>query len=126
MPCGLRENGFPSIPCRSNREMANIQDKKRTTAIPWTIYYFKNFIHNYSFIAAPLFDLLRKDSDFKWTTRQVKAFGLLKEKLVSCLYLDILSQMRILLLDAMLLMLESQGPLKIVVPDTVKLELIKA
>ncbi|GFT61271.1 retrovirus-related Pol polyprotein from transposon 17.6 [Trichonephila clavipes] len=45
--------------------------------------YFRKFIPEYSKIAKPLSDLLRKDNSFVFEQPQIKAFGKLKEILTS-------------------------------------------
>ena len=40
--------------------------------------YFRKFIHQYSVIARPLSDLLKKDSEFKFETPEQEAFDKLK------------------------------------------------
>lgn len=43
--------------------------------------YFRKYINSYSIIALPLFNLIKKDSEYKWTEECQKAFETLKEKL---------------------------------------------
>jgi len=43
--------------------------------------YYRRFIENFSKIALPLFKLLTKDIEFRWTTNCQNAFQKLKEKL---------------------------------------------
>lgn len=45
--------------------------------------YYKRFVENFSKIAAPLFNLLKKDSKFDWDDSCQTAFDELKRKLVS-------------------------------------------
>ena len=45
--------------------------------------FFRKFVQNFSQIAAPLYDLTRKDVKFQWTDTCQKAFDLLKERLVT-------------------------------------------
>ena len=45
--------------------------------------YYRGFIKDLSVVAAPLFDLTRKDAAFKWTAEFQGAFNLLKERLVT-------------------------------------------
>ena len=44
--------------------------------------YYRRFIENFSKTAAPLFQLLAKDSEFSWSTSFQQSFETLKEKLV--------------------------------------------
>ena len=43
--------------------------------------YYRRFIKNFSIIAKPLSDLLKKDQEFIWGDKQQEAFETLKEKL---------------------------------------------
>ncbi len=45
--------------------------------------YYRNFVPNYSTIASPLNQLLRKDSQFLWGTEQETAFNQLKSVLTT-------------------------------------------
>jgi transposase InsO family protein len=45
--------------------------------------YFRTFIANYATIAKPLYELLKKESDFDWKEEQQKAFNALKKALMS-------------------------------------------
>ena len=45
--------------------------------------YYRNFVPNFSMIAAPLFDLTKKGVPFVWDERCKKAFGLLKQRLTT-------------------------------------------
>jgi len=45
--------------------------------------YYRNFINNYASISAPLCKLLRKNTSFKWTQKQINSFNKLKETLCS-------------------------------------------
>ena len=44
--------------------------------------YYRRYIHNYSIIASPLTDLLKKDVPFVWSDEQQNAFDTLKKKLI--------------------------------------------
>ena len=43
--------------------------------------YYHRFISNFSHIAEPMFNLLRKGDQFTWSERQQTAFDILKNKL---------------------------------------------
>src|SRR5918912_1106670 len=45
--------------------------------------YYRRFIERYAHIVAPITKLLRKDTKWKWTESQQKAFDILKERLVA-------------------------------------------
>lgn len=45
--------------------------------------YYRRFIENFSKLTKPLTSLLKKDTNFVWSTDQDQAFNILKEKLVS-------------------------------------------
>lgn len=45
--------------------------------------YFRKFVQGFSIIAAPLYELLRKNSDFRFGKEQLQAFEMLKHKLMS-------------------------------------------
>ena len=45
--------------------------------------YYRRFIKDYSKIAKPITELLKKESQFEWTTECQEAFETLKEKLIS-------------------------------------------
>jgi hypothetical protein len=47
------------------------------------ISYYRQFIPNCSWIASPLYNLLKKDANFVWTKAQENAFQHLKSKLIS-------------------------------------------
>jgi hypothetical protein len=49
--------------------------------------FYKKFIKDFSTLAKPLIDLLKKDGSFEWKGKQQKAFDLLKRKLSSTLML---------------------------------------
>jgi len=44
--------------------------------------YFRKFVQNFSILAKPLYDLLRKGAEFKFGTEQLKTFETLKTKLL--------------------------------------------
>jgi len=45
--------------------------------------YYRKFIPNFSKVAKPLTDLLKKDKKFEWTTKQTEAFDILRSSLCS-------------------------------------------
>jgi hypothetical protein len=45
--------------------------------------YYRRFIENFSKIAAPLNELLKKEVEYNWTDKQQQAFEALKEKLIT-------------------------------------------
>ena len=45
--------------------------------------YYRKFISQFSLIAEPLYALLRKGCKFNWSTKQQKAFEILKTKLAN-------------------------------------------
>lgn len=45
--------------------------------------YYRRFIPNFSKIAKPLTDLLKKNSTFNWQLKQIEAFNILKRSLCS-------------------------------------------
>ena len=51
--------------------------------------YFRKFIENFSILAKPLYDLLRKNAAFNFETRELEAFEALKAKLVEAPILSI-------------------------------------
>lgn len=53
--------------------------------------YFRRFIKDFSILAKPLYDLIRKNAIFKFEESEIKSFETLKEKLVSAPVLAIYS-----------------------------------
>src|SRR6266542_1340595 len=49
--------------------------------------YYRKFVKNFSTIAKPMIELLRKDKIFEWKEKQQKAFNFLKKKLITALIL---------------------------------------
>ena len=45
--------------------------------------YFRKFVHNFAVMARPLTDLTKKDVSWCWGPLQIKAFEMLKERLVA-------------------------------------------
>ena len=61
--------------------------------------YYRRFIKDFSTIAAPLYDLTRKESEFRWTTECQEAFDELKRRLVDEPILALPSDDRTYVLD---------------------------
>ncbi|RDX81813.1 putative mitochondrial protein, partial [Mucuna pruriens] len=51
------------------------------------VSFYRRFMKNFSFIVAPLNELVKKDVMFKWDDVHEKAFNLLKDKLTNALVL---------------------------------------
>ena len=49
--------------------------------------YFRRFIKNFAIIAAPIYDLLKKNRKFIWTNECQKAFKELKDKVYNAIAL---------------------------------------
>jgi len=45
--------------------------------------YYRRFVQNFSAIAAPLYSLMKKDVEFKWTDECQRAMDELKDRMVS-------------------------------------------
>jgi len=45
--------------------------------------YYKRFVQNFSVIATPLYGLMKKDIEFKWTDECQRAMDELKNRMVS-------------------------------------------
>ena len=45
--------------------------------------YYRCFIEKFSFIAGPLHDLTKKKVTYEWTSKEQKAFEMLKQRLTS-------------------------------------------
>ena len=48
-----------------------------------TCGYYRRFIKDFSLIAAPLYDVLKKNTQFEWTEERRQAFEVLKERLMT-------------------------------------------
>ena len=44
--------------------------------------FYRRFVHDFSTIAAPLTEVIKKNMGFKWGDGQEKAFNMLKDKLI--------------------------------------------
>ena len=53
--------------------------------------YFRKFIEGFALMAKPLYDLLRRDAEFRFGERELRAFESLKRKLIAKLLLGIYS-----------------------------------
>lgn len=80
-------------PCQSNLEAisafplpTNFKDVRSFLGLT---SYFRRFIRNYSLVAKPLSDLLRKNVNFKFTENELKAFETLKSSLTNAPVLSI-------------------------------------
>lgn len=62
------------------KEPSNVTELKSFLGI---INYYAKFIKNYSSIAAPLFNLLKKNVNYKWTSDHNAAFKRIKKLLAS-------------------------------------------
>jgi hypothetical protein len=58
----------------------NVHELKRFLGLA---VYYRRFIKDFSSIAAPLHQLLKKDQKWEWTDEQTKSFDKVKEKLIS-------------------------------------------
>ena len=59
------------------------KDVKGVQAFLGLVGYFRLFVENFATIARPLYDLLKKSSQFKWTMRHNIAFNKLKDALMN-------------------------------------------
>ena len=59
------------------------RNAKQTRSFLGTAGYYRKFIKNFAGIAAPLTNLTKKNTRFKWTNECQKAFDILKDKLIS-------------------------------------------
>ena len=63
-------------------EWTPCQDVSEVRAFMGLSGYYRRFIKDFSAIAAPLYNLTRKESEFRWTTECQEAFDELKKGLV--------------------------------------------
>ncbi|RDY11685.1 hypothetical protein CR513_03620, partial [Mucuna pruriens] len=68
--------------------------------------FSKRLVKNFSSIATPLNDLVKKNVVFKWDDMYEKAFNLLKDKLTNAPCFVCLISIKLLKLNLMLLVLE--------------------
>ena len=59
------------------------KDVKGVQAFLGLVGYFRLFVENFASIARPLYDLLKKSTEFKWTIRHTTAFNKLKDALMN-------------------------------------------
>jgi hypothetical protein len=52
--------------------------------------FYRRFVNDFSTIAAPLTEIMKKSVGFKWNDEHVKAFNLLKDKLCPVLVFSLL------------------------------------
>jgi len=69
-------------PCRNVTEVR---------AFLGTCGYYRRFIQSFADLADPLYDLLRKNKPFRWTSKCQRAFEVLKERLMTERILVLLS-----------------------------------
>ena len=67
--------------------------------------FYSRFVRNFSTIAAPLNELVKKNIIFNWGSEQERAFNTLKEKLTSAPVLALPDFLKLLRLNVMLLVL---------------------
>ena len=65
------------------RNLKPPKDVKQMRSVLGTMVYFKDFIHKFSDLTAPLYKLLQKGCLFKWEEEQESAFEMLKNTLTS-------------------------------------------
>ena len=61
---------------------------RQLIAFVQSIQYYKRFIPQFSLLAAPLYDLTKKDSDFVWNEKHEEAFNELKNRIVAHTHLQ--------------------------------------
>ena len=91
--CRLLQRKVAFLGCVVSEQGIEPQPEKVSAIVDWAMpktvgdvcsfvglcSYYRNFIKDLSVIAAPLFDLTRKDVRFKWDDTCRRAFDLLKE-----------------------------------------------
>ena len=58
------------------------QNLKNVQEVMGLFQYYKSFVKDFAKIAAPLYNLLKKDQDFRWEDDAQKAFDQLKQKMI--------------------------------------------
>jgi hypothetical protein len=80
--CCIRTgNSSGQIQGKSNQGVANSNECKSSKKLPWTCWFYRRFVKDFSTIAAPLNELTKKGVVFKWGEPQEKAFQELKNHL---------------------------------------------
>jgi len=59
------------------------KDRKGIKSFTMLCSYYRKFIKNFSKIAKPMTELLKKDKEFIWEKEQQKSFEELKDKLIN-------------------------------------------
>jgi len=65
------------------KNMATPTNKRQLQAFLGVLNYYRIFVHRFSIIAEPLYELLRKNVPFVWTTAHAEAMSTLKDKLAN-------------------------------------------
>lgn len=81
----VSKHGIEPMPdkCQAVQEFKTPKKVKDVRAFLGLCGYYRKFIQNFAVIAGPLFDTLKKDLKFKWTTAAEDAFQTLKMSLVN-------------------------------------------
>ena len=81
----VSEEGLKPDPERVEiyRNWERPKNARQLIAFLQSLQYYKRFIHRFALIAAPLYDLTKKDRKFEWENDHEKAFNTLKEKIVN-------------------------------------------
>jgi hypothetical protein len=79
----ITENGVKPDPNKTSavENFPIPKNKKNIKQLLGLTGYYRRFISNFSKIAKPLTDLLRKDAEFIWTGEQVQSFDILRQSL---------------------------------------------
>ena len=64
------------------KEMKAPKDVSSLRSVLGLFSYYRKFVENFSRIAKPMNELLKKDNEFKWGEKQQEAFEILKQKLM--------------------------------------------
>jgi len=80
----VSEEGLTMQPSKVKaiNEWTACQDVSEVRAFMGLSGYYRRFIKDFSTIAAPLYNVTRKDSEFRWTAECQEAFDELKRRLV--------------------------------------------
>jgi hypothetical protein len=76
----VRSNPEKALPINNWPTQSNIKELQQFLGI---CTFYHKFIANLAYIAAPLYKLLRKETTWKWSPVQEKAFRLLQQKLIT-------------------------------------------